>query len=87
MPYLIFSKLTLQEQRQQSTAHPDGSWDAILHIAFPMTTAEFDFVNRQSQIAAILILAKSCSRPGNACFVRTSERAKRARTVERTGFV
>jgi len=34
--------------------------------------------------AAILSMAQSCSSPGNACIMMTS---KRARTVERTGFV
>ncbi len=39
------------------------------------------------QDPAILILAKSCSSPGNIGIVMTSERAKRARTVARTGVV
>jgi hypothetical protein len=36
---------------------------------------------------AILILAKGCSSPRTAGIVGTSERTKRARTAERTGFV
>jgi len=37
--------------------------------------------------AAILSMAKSCSRPGKASIVRTVESAKSARAVERTGVV
>ena len=36
---------------------------------------------------AILILAKSCASLGNTGIVMTSEKPKRARTVERTGVV
>lgn len=43
--------------------------------------------NSTERHAAILSMAKGCSSPGNAGIVRTSERAKRARTVERTGVV
>ncbi len=41
----------------------------------------------QDSDTAILILAKSCSSSGNASIVMTCERAKRARTVERTGVI
>jgi ABC-type Zn uptake system ZnuABC Zn-binding protein ZnuA len=44
-------------------------------------------VKPQDTKAAILILAKGCSSTRNAGIVRTSQRAKRARTVERTGGV
>jgi hypothetical protein len=43
--------------------------------------------NFEGIAAAILILAKSCSSSGNACTVMTSEKAKRAGTVEKTGVV
>jgi transposase len=48
---------------------------------------QVSIVNPARIKAAILSMAKSCSSPRNACTVRTSEKAKRARTVERTGVV
>lgn len=38
-------------------------------------------------LAAILILGSSCSSSENVGIVRTSQRAKRARTVERAGII
>jgi hypothetical protein len=45
------------------------------------------FVNQYISSTAILILAKSRSRPRNTGMVITSEQPNRARAVERTGFV
>jgi hypothetical protein len=44
-------------------------------------------INCGADLPAILILGNSCSSCGNAGIVGTSESAKRARTVERTGIV
>jgi hypothetical protein len=43
--------------------------------------------NGKSSGTAILILGNSCSRSQNVGIVRTSETAKRGRTVERAGIV
>ena len=47
----------------------------------------WSFVNNKGNQPAILIMAKRYSRPCDSGIVRTSERAKRARTVERTEVV
>ena len=58
---------------------------AIFHMLWPVLTTGMAIY--LVIVAAILILTKRYASSGNAGIVMTSERAKRVRTVERTGFV
>lgn len=59
---------------------------ALVRLEYTLTLQD-QLHHYEAKLPAILILTKSCSSFSNAAIVLTSEKPKRARTVERTGVV
>jgi len=87
------NQIVFNSQRNQAGASSrwvmEGKFSIVEPPAYtdPRVLVLGPFNTSQHTSPAILILKKSCSSSGNAGIVMTSERAKKARTVERTGVV
>jgi len=77
-----FAQALIEDCGEQLEAYCRSYIDSIIDDTVQMNELISDLLD-----SAILSMAKGCSSPENACIVRTSERAKRARTVERTGVI